>query len=255
MTTRKDRSTSGIEKGLRRAVSEATHPTMKQLGEIALTRGFSQEGLADALRQRFKLRINGANVYAHFTAIRPQRETINRYVTILGVTPEQMQVVERGVLDADRVQRWEHEVFRLLSISKADFEPGVVTAVRKVLRDPATRTKVLTDTAMTWLRDTPGWSMIPSPLSAFAAALFPWLDLRDFIRKRVKGEATLFMIYTEALSLYDDATKARAFVDACAAILRIDGFDTRAMYERLRNTLHDIDTAVTVARRKKGHNP
>jgi hypothetical protein len=217
---------------------------MRRLAEIALAQGFSQESLAKRLRDDFGLKAIGKNVYDHFVAPHPHRKTIERYAKILNVSDETLRIIEGGTLTKQRLQSMEREVFRCLAIFRSDFQPSVVKAIKKALREPGTRARVLGETAMTWNAPVGAeWSTIPAGLGAFARALAPALDLRRFIRKYSKGESALFMIYSEALALYEDSGKALAFVDACAAILRLDGFDTQPMYDRFRDTLRGIHRA------------
>jgi len=230
---------------------------MKYLGEVALSQGLSQEGLAKALGERFSVRINGANVSAHFASENPRHETIERYAHVLGFTTEQLHVIERGALSPDRLRHWEREVLSEFALEKTDFRAGVIKAVKDALRrDSVARTRALTAAAWSWnsMRSVPGWATVPHTLQTFAAALFPCLDLREFVRKKSPGEGILFSIYADARSLYGEERKDKvlAFVDACAAILRLDGFDTRPMYDDLRDNLESVRIRSTTASRKKG---
>lgn len=242
MVTRKAKAPSVFPrqsvKGLRRAVDEAKHPTMKRLGEIALDRRLSQEGLARGLRERFNLseNTNGANVYAHFTSPNPRRETIERYAQLLGINDEQLYVIEHGAVPPDRELVWEHELFRMLEVYKLEFEPGTRSAIADALRNPATRRRAFA--AMAGPRTgwpLTKWSSIPAYFEPVAEALLPELDMRAFIRKQSASTNALLTIYVVAGDLYQSPEKAHAFVDVCAAILRLDGFDTQPMYDVLRD--------------------
>ncbi len=216
------------------------NPVMRYLGENALAQGFSQESLAKRYREhtRVSSKFNGANVRSHFMAKKPQRETVKRYAEILGLSEERLHIVEHGKLDAIRLRQWEQKLFRTLSVFQVDFKDGVAEAVRDALLEPVLRNTVLTKVAMAWGAEKAGWSDVPVPLQVFADAIFPNVDLHRFVQRRTKGEATLFMIYAESMqNLYGNDAKARAFVDACAAILRLDGFDTRPMYDFLNKSL------------------
>jgi hypothetical protein len=196
------------------------------------------------LNERFSLKLNGANVFAHFTA-KPQAQTIRRYAAVLEMTDDEVQVVERGVLDDDRLRHWEHKVFRLLrGYIPDEFKPGAVQAVKDALGDAAVRTQVLTATALSphevRYEFSYGLRRLPLELQPFAAAISPYLDLRDFLRERQDGEEALWTIYSEAARIYGNHEKALAFVDACAAILKLDGFDTRPMYDRMRKIMRGI---------------
>lgn len=249
MTTRVARESSESLKGLDRTVAEAKHATMKLLGERALALGFSQESLAKEMRERFPLRksFNGANVRGHFEAEKPQRETIRRYGEILGLNPDQMQIILDGGLNAQRLRHWEGEVYRYLGVSRSDFKPGLVAAIKAVFKDPAKRKKILTETALSRQDFQREFRSVPPTLHAFAAAIVPFLDLRTYLRGR--GAGSLFMIYSEALELYQDPDKARAFVDACAAILRLDGIDTREMYDYLNDLLRSVQRSASRGRK------
>jgi hypothetical protein len=254
MVTRKARKPSdnvnearGNVKGLRRAVDEATHATMKRLGQIALARGLSQEGLAKGLRERFNLseKTNGANVYAHFTSPNPRRETIERYARLLDLNDEQLYVIEHGAVPADRESAWEHELFRMLEIFKVEFEPGTASAIADALRNPVTRERVFAAMASPrtgW--PLTKWSSIPPFFEPAAEALLPDLDMRVLVRKQTVHTNGLLAIYAVADDLYQNHEKAHAFVDACAAIFRLDGFDTEPMYDVLRDW-HEARAAAT----------
>lgn len=253
MAARKSGRLAKSERGLERAVTEATHPTMKRLGERAIKLGFSQESLAKALRERFALRIIGANVKDHFTRKHPQPVTIERYAKVLGVSDDELQILRDGALKANRLRDYEHEVFRLLALFRTDFASSTEKAVKDALGDQTARTRVLTQTALDWNAPPPQeWAALPAQLSSFAAALCPYLDLRRYLRSHSKGEETLYMIYGVALNVYEDHAKALGFADACAAILRLDGFDTSSMYEYLRDVLQGSHDAANRALPKKG---
>jgi len=255
MATRKADHLATSATGLRRAVEDATHPVMADLGKTALSRGYSQESLARELRDRFQLSAatNGANVHAHFTSPKPRRETIERYAQILGITDEQLYVIANGVLPPDREQHWEGEVLRALAIDQATFAPTVIAAVEDALRaDPAVRSHALAAHVrskwwhpIAWdLSDPRVRSKLPSELYYFAQALLPRLDLRDFLRSpRPSGDGALEDAYMLARNLYPSRAKALAFVDVCAAIFRLDGFDTDPMYEGLHALLREVDDA------------
>jgi len=229
---------------------------MKRLAALALECGFSQEGLAKGLNERFGLRLNGANVYGHITAQRPQGETIKRYAQLLGVNHEQLHIIEHGTLPADRERYWGGVVLSALTTHASDFKPGVVEAVRRALHDPNIRVRVLTSVSMSghvperprrWLP-----RAVEPMIDALAEALYPRLDMRDYLRERSPGDEALFPIYHSVRSLYRDDAKALAFVDACAAILRFDGFDTAPMQEYLREVLRGrgAETAAESRHRK-----
>jgi len=187
------------------------------------------------LNERFSLKLNGANVFGHFTA-KPQAQTIDRYAAVLEMTDDEMQVVERGVLGDERLRYWESEVFRLLRSYRLDnLKAGVLQAVKAVLEDPPVRARVLSATAISRHEVNYEMRQLPLELHPFATAVLPFLDLRYFLRDRKNGEDALWTIYAEALQLYGNDEQARAFVDACAAILRLDGFETGPMYDRLRD--------------------
>lgn len=223
---------------------------MQWLGEIALHRGLSQEELARKLRERFKVKLNGANVYAHFVASRPQRETILRYANILDVTAEQLHVAEYGTLPAGREDYWESEVFRQFRFFKASLEPGTVEAIADALQvKPRIRSRALAAFVVAQSSPPPNsleWDKLlrlPLPLVAFAEALYPQLDLRDFAHEYSVGESTLLLIYGNARALYDgDGERALAFVKACAAILEFDGFDTQPMFRPLYDRIENDST-------------
>lgn len=232
---------------------------MKRLGGLAIERGFSQEGLAKALNDRFGLSLNGANVYAHVTAKRPQRDTIKRYAQLLGLNAEQLHVVEHGMISADGERYWGGHIVSALAAHTGEFKPGVLDAVGRLLRDPNIRARALTSVAMgghlpdrakRWLP-----RALPPELDILAEALYPHLDMRDYLRERSPGDETLFPIYHSVRSLYRDDTKALAFVDACAAILEIDGFDTDPMQEYLRDVLGTRGVRVADKSRRKEERP
>jgi hypothetical protein len=210
---------------------------MRRIGEIALAQGFSQERLAKHLGGFFGLQINGANVRAHFQSKHPRRETVEHYARCLGLTDDQLYVIEHGVVPPDREPVWEQKLFTMLRYFAADFEPGVAARVKDALLDPATRQRVFAEMAgppsrrlwEQWV-SVPQSASVPQLLQAAAVALFPELDLRAFVRKQSPHDNALVAIYAQARGLYQSDEKARAFVDVCAAILRLDGFDTRPMY-------------------------
>lgn len=232
---------------------------MKLLGEYALAQGHSQESLARELQRRFDLNVNGANVYSHITSSAPKPDTIERYAKIVGYHDDQAEILARGALSEARLKHWEELVLREFTVFKARWKSGAEAAVRKVLRhDPIARARALSAAAMHWNNHSlsiPAWATVETSVRAFAAELFPALDLREFVRQRRLGDGVLFSIYTEVAPLYDrdkaphvqqtadeylTNKKALAFVDACEAMLRLDGIDTRPMRESLTNDLDEI---------------
>lgn len=229
---------------------EATDPRMQWLARIALTQGFSQESLAKRLCDEFGLAVNGKNVYEYLTARRPQRVTLERFAKVLGAV-EGLRKLEGGPLSEERLRLQEEKLFRLLDIFRAEFTRNVRDSVAKVLRVPRVRSEVLTaedlSQPFTELQAAvAGLSGIPGPLRGFATALAPYLDLQNYVRVRSKGDSALFVLYSEALDLYGNEAKARAFIDACAAVFRIDGYDTEPMYEFLHDSLAGTAAAAAV---------
>lgn len=146
-----------------------------------------------------------------------------------------------------REEYWELEVFRQLRFLKAGLEPGTVEAIADALQTkPEIRSRALAAFVVAQSLSHPislEWDKLlrlPLPLVAFAEALYPQLDLRDFMHEYSVGESTLSLIYGNARALYgSNDEKALAFVKACAAILEFDGFDTgpmfRPLYDRIEN--------------------
>ena len=255
MSARQEAKTSESLKGLPKAVADAPHPVMKRLGEIALRYGFSQESLAKALSDRYSVTINGANVSAHFASKNPQRQTIERYAQVLGLAQEHLHVIEHGKLSAAALQQWEREVFHAFAVSEHRWKAGTIKAVRKTFEsNPEARERALTAASWSWgsFRRIPEFWHVPQELQAFAAALYPTLDLRGYVRQRSPGDGLLFSIYANLLQLYGDERKDKvlAFVDACAAILKVDGFDTRPMYEDFHAMLRGTQASLKGAQRK-----
>lgn len=252
MATRKANPTSDLAKGLHRAVDDAANPAMKRLGQRALELGFSQESLAKELRERFRLsaKTNGANVYAHLTSARPQRETIARYAEIVGFTGEQLYVLEHGAIPPGREWFWERELLRLFDLAEADFEPGVREAVTEALQNEGTRARVFASMALPPSMPRRILPRIRGLLDIAADALIPDLDLRKFMRERTPGDTMFALIYPQALALYKNPTKTLQFIDACAAILRLDGFDTHPMHLALISDLARPVSQMTISSRK-----
>ena len=236
----------------------APSPIMRALAKVAIARGYRQESLAKAVAQRPGLSgIQAGNVSRHFRSRSPRRETLDDYAAVLGITGEQMYVIAHGVLPPDRRQHWEGEVLRVLAIDHAFLAPTALAAVEDALRaDPELRSRALAAYVrekwwypVAWDRSDPRvGSKLPSGLYDFAQALLPRLDLRDFLRApRPSRDGALEDAYMLARNLYPSRAKALAFVDVCAAIFRLDGFDTDPMYEGLHALLREVDDARTAS--------
>jgi hypothetical protein len=239
MITSTGRTTRDSERGgLLSAIKDPQcHPAMRRLGELAIRGGYTQEGLGKALREKFGLQgVNGTNVRAHFSSERPTHKTMARYAQILGLNDEQLYVIEHGEVPPDREPAWERELFRMLEAFKSNFVRGTAEKITDALRDPATRRRVFA--AMAAPRT--GWPLtkwvnLPGYFEPVAEALLPELDMREFVRKQTAWTNALLTMHAVAGDLYQNDEKARAFVDACAAIFRLDGIDTRPMYEMLQD--------------------
>jgi hypothetical protein len=230
---------------------------MRVIARIAIARGYKQESLAKALAQRPGLSgIQAANVKRHFQSLQPRKDTVADYAAVLDISEDQLYVLKHRHLPEDREKSWERFFFRTLALFETEFEPGAPAAVKQAFHDSAIRSRVLAAMALPPNPIPTEWSAIPSSLIAAAVALFPAVDLRDFL---CEGNPMLFKIYLDALAFFSPE-KAQAYVRACSAILELEGIDTEPMLNYIRKRcsisedgLHTVTTTDGTSRIVKSH--
>lgn len=222
MSAKAVKQTSENPRGLERAVATAPHSTMKRLGEVALLRGFSQEELARRLNDSFGLHLNGANVYGHITARRPQVETVRRYAKILGLDGEYRLLLPSAALKKKRSGKQARAVpadidaFWLrqlaLTFQNDEWEETASSAVTDCLRSlpPLRRRRILERIVFDSYREahgaTPGLASIALRL-AFEKIAPPELKLQQHKRRRIPGEKSFVDLFNALGEILHDYPK------------------------------------------------
>jgi hypothetical protein len=97
------------------AINEAPTGAMREIGLVAVARGWSVEQLARLYNsQEPTTHLNGKNVLDNIRASRPRRATIQRYAAAIGTRDEHLFLADGEPLQRGRLRRWRTYALRVL---------------------------------------------------------------------------------------------------------------------------------------------
>lgn len=212
---------------------------LRWLGESALRAGLSQEELARRLNAIDGGRLTGANVAQHFAAKKPSVQIVRKYAKALGYNDEFIDLLLASSLSAAQVEKWLADIELHFEAHQSWFQHGACTRIleslkkNEVVMHAALRSHALAELASWHQFPRPGWMALPSELYWFGISALPCVDIRSELLPRAHGVDFLHDIYLSAMPFYGSESAVAPFLDAVASILRIQGFDTKPMFERL----------------------
>jgi hypothetical protein len=236
------RTSDKADKGLQAAVSGCVWPQavlLRWLGDQALGLGLSQEELARRLNGVDGGKLNGANVAQHFAAKKPSAKIIWKYARALGYSDEYADLYVASSLTHEQVDKWVNDLRDQFETHQSWFNPDAFVRVMTKLRSSqavmhaALRYHALGSLAGSYAFPRPGWMRLPAEFYWFGQTALPVVDIRDELLPREQGDGFLYDIYLNAMAFYGNERAANDFVDAVAAILKIQGYDVVTMRERV----------------------
>jgi hypothetical protein len=235
--------------------AEAPHAVMREIAQLALKHGFTQESLAKRWRESFPGRSRGAtksgvsagNIKRHFEAVIPQENTIRHYAELLAVKPEYLLLLHSHQFEdptaakdarsdpAAASERYWLNMLRLEFESPDHFEPDtadVVIAFLEALSE-AKRRDYLEVFALAWYREEhfgQGFFSGRVARAAFEAVAPVELKLADRRKKHVPGEKSFIRLFDAVGEiLHDYPSEFDALIAFVRALYLSHGVDVAPM--------------------------
>lgn len=224
---------------LQEAVRNAKSDVMREIAQIAVAKGVSQEDLA---RATF---VTTPALKKHFARENPHPQTVERYARALKISEAHLKLVSGGSLTSAEQREAQERLAWCLERARPAFKDGTLQALKQHIAslDVASQRRLLeafalkdfqARTAGHAISFNAGWPpKVPWPLQEFARELLPAFDLKKHLRPVTEPAdflSGLWLFAAQVMSL-ESSDKLVGYV---TSLLESESIDHKHMDEYLK---------------------